>query len=176
MPNVPGMTGQSLTVSDPRVALVSLFEVPDLLGGPEREAVGIYLRAEGDMPGQMMLILSYEKACEFVDMMMDEEVGTTKQLGRIERSALAEVGNIAGSFFLNAIAKLTGLSSLPSPPAVIVDMVGAILDIIIATSGGVGEHVLMLQASFVRGDREIDAHFWMIPEPSALKAFHEKAG
>ena len=69
------------------------------------------------------------------------------------------------------MASLTGLGARPSPPAVMIDMVGAILDIIVATSSGVGQHVLMLQAAFMRGGREVEANFWVIPEKSTLEAF-----
>jgi chemotaxis protein CheC len=88
----------------------------------------------------------------------------------LERSALGEVGNLTGSFFLNSVAKLTGASVRPTPPAVLVDMVGAILDIIIATTGGVSEHVLLLRADLTDGDRRVDADFWVIPDTATIQA------
>lgn len=162
------MVGETVTVSEPMVRLVPLTDIPLLLGGPENEAVGIYLQAEGKIGGQIMLILPLPKAQELVDLLMGEPVGTTRHLGSLERSALAEVGNLTGTFFLNAVALLTGLGGRPSPPAVMVDMLGAILDIIIATCGGISEQVLMIQASFLRGGREVEANFWVIPDPATL--------
>lgn len=46
-----------------------------------------------------MLIFPYERALKLVDLLIDEPEGTTQQLGTYERSALAEVGNLCGSFF-----------------------------------------------------------------------------
>ncbi len=166
-----GMMGETLTVSQPVARLVPLADVPNLLGGPENEAVGIYLQARGAMAGQIMLVLPYAKALELVDLLMDAPRGTATQLGPLERSALSEVGNLTGTFFLNAVAALSGLEARPSPPAVIVDMIGAILDVIVATSGGLGQHVLMIQAAFLRGGQEVEADFWVIPEQPALEAF-----
>jgi hypothetical protein len=40
-----------------------------------------------------------------------------------------------------------------------VDMVGAILDVIIATTAVVSEYVLMIRATFLQGDREAEASF-----------------
>ncbi len=169
-----GMVGETLRVKNPNVSLVPLSHIPEMLGGPENEAVGIYLRVEGDLAGQIMLILPCEKAFGLVDLIMGLSPGTTNHLGHLERSALAEVGNITGSFFLNSVANQTGVNSRPSPPAVMVDMVGAILDIIVATSGGLSAHVLMFKASFELGEQELEADFWVIPDPKTLQAFSKQ--
>jgi len=165
------MTGQTITVSQPTVSLVSLYDIPNLLGGPENDAVGVYLRAEGEMSGQIMLIFPYDRALKLVDLLIGEPEGTTQSLGSYERSALAEVGNLCGSFFLNSVASMVGMEARPTPPAVMVDMVAAILDVIIATAAGVSEHVLMLSSTFIQGGREAEASFWVIPDPRVLNAF-----
>ena len=165
------LLGHKIEVSEPSVKVVSLFDIPEIMGGPESEAIGIYLRAEGDLAGQIMMIVSYAKSLELVDLLMDVEPGTTTHLGKIERSALAEVGNMTGTFFLNAVSEITKTSIMPTPPAVMVDMIGAIMDIIIATTGGVSEQVLLLQANFLDGDRSVETNFWVIPDMGTLKAF-----
>jgi chemotaxis protein CheC len=163
------MVGQPLSVNQPKVKTINIKDIPTILGGPEIEAVGIYLKAEGDLPGHFMLIISIEKAFELADMLLELPTGTTTALGSLERSALAEVGNLSAAFFLNAVEDITSLSSRPTPPAVMVDMVGAILDIIVATTGGVSEHVLTFQATFTCGDRNVITDFWVIPDPATLK-------
>jgi len=45
------MTGQTINVTQPTVSWVPLNQIPNLLGGPENEAVSVYLRAEGEMAG-----------------------------------------------------------------------------------------------------------------------------
>jgi|UniRef100_A0A7C4KJB9 chemotaxis protein CheC len=165
------LLGHQIQVLNPVVRVVPILEIPRYVGGPESEAIGIYLRAEGDIAGQIMLIIPYQKGLELVDLLMDVPAGTTKQLGSLERSALGEVGNLTGTFFLNAVANLTGTSVRPTPPAVIVDMVGAILDIIIATTGGVTDRVILMQAEFIDGERSVETNFWVIPDPTTLKTF-----
>jgi chemotaxis protein CheC len=153
-----------IDVTPPVVRVVPLFDIPKLTGGPEKEAIGIYLRAEGDLEGQIMLILPLQKALDLVDLMMGLDPGTTTTLGSLERSALGEVGNMTGAFFLNAVANMTHTSIRPTPPAVIVDMVGAIVDIIIATTGGVSENVVIMQSNFLDGGRSVDIEFLVIPD------------
>ena len=164
-----GMIGHQLSITPPEVKMLPFREIPDALGGPETEAAGIYLRCEGEIPAQFMLIFPYEKAFEICDMLFERPIGETTQLGSIERSALAEVGNLTGSFFMNSIASSTGLQLLPTPPAVMVDMVGAILDIIVATTGGVSDSVLVLKTVFTFNDREVKADFWVIPDQKTLE-------
>jgi len=168
------MIGTNLRVDNPCVKMINVKEIPVALGGPENEAVGIYLKSEGDMSGHFMLVIPYIKALELVDMLMEVPPGTTAELGSLERSALAEVGNLTTAFFLNAVAALTGVAARPTPPAVMVDMVGAILDVIVAATGGIGDYVLTFQASFICKDRSVQSDFWVIPDPITLKTFSEK--
>jgi chemotaxis protein CheC len=168
------MVGELLTVSSPVVQLVPISDIPRLLGGPENEAVGIYLRAEGKISGQIMIVIPFEKTLSMVDLLMGLPIGTTTHLGSLERSALGELGNMAGTFFLNAIADLVGLEARPTPPAVMVDMIGAILNILFASWDGVSENVLMIQATFIRGEQELQADFWMIPDRCTLEEIARK--
>jgi chemotaxis protein CheC len=169
-----GMIGRKIEVSNPALRLVPLLTIPQLVGGPEDDAVGIYLRFEGDMIGQIMMIMPYQKAMELVDLLMDIPQGTTQHLGSIERSALGELGNMCGTFFLNSLANLVGASIKPTPPAVMVDMVGAILDIVVATSGGISDQILLMQANFMDGVRSVEANFWVIPDMNALQNLLKK--
>jgi chemotaxis protein CheC len=164
-----GMIGHKIEVSNPTIRLVPLLTIPEIVGGPEDDAVGIYLRFEGDMVGQIMMIMPYQKTLELVDLLMEVPMGSTQHLGSLERSALGELGNLCGTFFLNSLAKSSGASFRPSPPAVMVDMVGAILDVVVATAGGVGEHVLLMQANFMDGPRSVEVNFWVIPDMKALQ-------
>jgi chemotaxis protein CheC len=163
------MVGLELSVDNPEVKTIPLNDIPLLLGGPENDAVGIYLKIEGDIGGQIMLILPLDKAMHICDMLLEEPQGTTQDLGPMERSALAEVGNLTGSFFLNAIAESTGLSLRPTPPAVMVDMIGAILSVVIATMEEVNDNVLMFQATYKLNKQKIDANFWIVPDAISLE-------
>jgi chemotaxis protein CheC len=164
------LLGHQVKVTQPNVRLVPILDIQKYVGGPDVEAVGIYLRAEGEMTGQIMLIIPYQKSLELVDLLMEQPEGTTKQLGSTERSALGEVGNLTATFFMNSVASRTGASIRPTPPAVMIDMVGAILDIIVASSGGISDHVLLLEANFTDDNRSVEASFWVLPDATTIKA------
>ncbi|MCD4700193.1 MAG: hypothetical protein K8R91_06450 [Phycisphaerae bacterium] len=84
-----GMLGREFSVTEPSVELLHINELSTILGGPEEEAVGIYLLAEGEFTAQIMLILPITKALELVDMAMGEPIGTYTTLGSMARSALS---------------------------------------------------------------------------------------
>ena len=169
-----GMIGRKIQVDQPKGRLVPILTIPKIVGSPDDDAVGIYLRFDGDLVGQMMMIIPHQKAMELVDLLMELPLGTTQHLGSLERSALGELGNLCGSFFLNSVANTVGADFRPSPPAVVVDMVGAILDIVITTTGGVSEQVLLMQANFKDGDRCVDADFWVIPDMNTIQTLFKK--
>lgn len=169
-----GMVGKDLEVKNSSVKLVKLLDISKMLGGPEDETVAIYLKSEGTIAGQMMLVLPFEQAMGLVDQIMGEPIGTTQSLGQMEKSALQELGNITGTYFLNYIADNTGSFVRPTPPAVMVDMCAAILDIVIATAGIENEEVLMFDAEFLQGELCTDIQFWVIPDPKTIIAYGAK--
>lgn len=168
------MVGRRIHVNDPVAKLIPILTIPEIVGSAEEDAVGIYLRFKGDVDGQIMMIVPFSKAMELVDLMMEAPQGTTQQLGSLERSALGELGNLCGSFFLNTVSRTTQTKFHPTPPAVIVDMVGAILDIVVATSGGSSEQALLIQANFTDGSRSVGADFWVIPDLNSLNEMIKK--
>jgi len=113
-------------------------------------------------------------AYDLVDMLMDQPTGTTCELGSLERSALGEIGNISGAYFLNLVNERTGQTSRPTTPAVIVDMVGAILDVLVAILCVECEEVILLQTTFSCSNRQLDVTFWVIPDSNSLKAYLQR--
>ncbi|HHX43195.1 MAG TPA: CheY-P-specific phosphatase CheC [Chloroflexi bacterium] len=160
--------GHEIRLTEPRVAILPITEVPSIMGGPETLAVGIYLAVDGDMDGHILLLLEQQAAAALVDLLMDNAPGTTTALGPLERSALAEVGNLTGALFLNSVARMCGVSARPSPPAVLEDMVGAILDVIVVAVGAISEYIVAIETTFCRSDRRVEALFWVIPNLDAL--------
>lgn len=165
------MIGQRIHMTVPTITIVPIGSVPERVGGAESMVAGIYLAAEGEMSGHVMLILSLQDAMRLVDLLIGQPEGTTTDLDDpLSRSALAEAGNLAASFFLNGVAAALGVSGRPSPPAVIVDMAGAILDIMLVTAGQLGDDVLLLESVFQREGRELRLFFWVLPDLLPLRS------
>lgn len=161
------MVGRPIKVETSSVETMSVGQIPEWMGSPEAEMVGVYLLIDGDVYGQVILIFSLQEALYLVDLLMDEPPGTTTELDDLGRSALAETGNLATAYFLNELSMLTGSKVRPSPPAVMVDMLGAIFNVITAPIAAVSDQLLVVEAEFKEPDRTITAHFWVLPYPVA---------
>jgi chemotaxis protein CheC len=133
--------------------------------------VGIYLRLEAGLQGQAIFVIPLPIALNLVDFLMDARPGTSVELGLMERSALAEVGNLMLSYFLNAVADLAEVSEVlqPSPPEVMVDMLGAILDVVTAPAAFVSDELLVVESLFRDRARTIWIRFWVLPAPDIVE-------
>ncbi len=163
MSGLSQMIGQEVEVSSFTLRRVPVSTIAQLVGGPEVMAVGIYLTVSGSANGHLMLMYEPKIACAFVDLMMGRPPHTTEELGEMERSALAEMGNVIGAFFLNALADATGLNLRPSPPVVMTDMAGALLDVVSADILLTQDETYLAETTFSAEDREISGVFFVMP-------------
>ncbi|MCP4542471.1 MAG: hypothetical protein GY832_35565 [Chloroflexi bacterium] len=154
--------GHPITMGTIQAKVVRFDDLSAGFGDPLMEMVGVYLHIEGDLDGEALLILPKTSALHLADLMMELPPGTTTILGNVERSALAELGDVMVSYFLNAVAGLTGQPLLPSPPTVVVDMLTHVLDVFIPKSDRDNE--LMLMETLLNDSQGlVQARFWVLP-------------
>lgn len=157
------MVNQEMTVTAFSLEEVSLENATSLIGQADDLVVGIYLLFTGNATGHLMLAFQPEIAFGLVDMAMDLPSGSTQDLGEMERSVLGEMGNIVGSFFLNAVADGAGISLIPSPPAVVMDMAGAIIGSVMAEAWEECESLTGIRLVFSTPARQIEGRFLVLP-------------
>lgn len=168
------MVGQEIKATELNArGEVALKEVSDLLGGPEHLSVGIYLRASGTASSQLLLLHSPKEAFHLIDMLMGQALGTTNNLGEMEQSALGEVGNIMGSFFLTSLSDSTGFRLYPSPPAVMMDMTGAILDVAVSEIIQETDEACIVETRYGTHDQQINGTFLVMPSLSLLRVLSQ---
>ena len=63
----------------------------------------------------------------------------------------------------NSLSTLTNLKIYPSPPALTMDMAGAILSVPAIEFGIIGDKILLIQSQFY-DEVEIDGYFILIPD------------
>jgi chemotaxis protein CheC len=165
------MTGRGITVEAVGLRTVPLADLSTLAGEPERPVVAIHLGVGGDGSGCILLALSEPAAYELVDMLLGQPEGTTHALAPMEVSALAEVGNVAGSFFLTALADGAHLTLAPTPPIVFHEMRGAILDTLAAELMLLAwDDALVAETEFAGDDQIVEVAFYMFPGPALVQA------
>ena len=160
----------------PRVALVPIEEVPEFVGGPELVVAGIFLRVYGKAPSNILFLIPRESAFALVDTLYERERGAALEFDPMDESALMEIGNILAGAYLNAFYSFTGISMLPSVPALAVDMAGAILNVVLVQLGELGDHALLIETNFVAKDQSINGHFFLVPDPGSLSSVMDAVG
>ena len=170
MSGLSQMIGQEIEVEELTLKRVPISSIANLVGGPDAMSVGIYLTVTGSANGHLMLMYEPKIACAFVDLIMGQPPNTTESLGEMERSALGEMGNVIGAFFLSAIADATGLDLRPSPPTVMMDMAGALLDVVSAEILLTQDETYLAETSFSASDRRISGAFFVMPSEDLLEA------
>ena len=170
------MMGQEVVLTSMKPRIIAVKDAAQLVGGPEATAAAVYLSISGSATGHMVVIYQPKTAFDLIDMLMDQPPGTTTELGEMEQSVLGEMGNIFGSFFLNALGDATGLDLRVSPPSVMMDMAGAILDAVLAEIMLEMDEALVLETVFGTRDRQINGSFLCLPSIGLQKALSERWG
>lgn len=102
-----------------------LVELPVVWGSEDTAVAAIALEVGGDLDGYLVLTIPMESLELFLKPLLGElDVDADEELAD---SALGELGNVVGSAFLNDLADRFSLRIKPSPPAVVRDMIGALL-------------------------------------------------
>lgn len=174
-----GLLNRPVDMAVPEARLVPIFDLAELYGAAESLICAVLIRAEGDFSCNLVFMMEEDKSQELADLLVgsfccdDEEM-----LYQLRDSALSEVGNIVLGAFVNSLSGFTGFSLPVSVPAIAHDMLGALLDVVVAIYGISGDMALMVQTSLsVKGiDGELSGQILMVPDPGKLPILLGKLG
>lgn len=147
----------------PQVRLLDFSAVGDMMGGEEQIMVGVFLGVEGDITGSMMFMVEDESARHLIQKITMGMLPEGSEYEEMGLSAMKEVGNIITGAYLNSLSTLTNLKIFPTPPALTVDMAGAILSVPAIQFGIFGDKILLIQSQFY-DEVELDGYFILIPD------------
>lgn len=148
---------------------VPVGEISDLFGGPQAQTIGISFTVSGSAEGRLMLMYERDVAYGFVDMLLAQPPGTTTSLDDMGRSALGELGNIVGSCFLTAIADAAGVTLAPSPPTIVTDVAGALLEVVTEDIVVAQDETYLAEATFLAQACGISGVFMVMPTEEQLE-------
>ncbi|PWK12689.1 chemotaxis protein CheC [Tumebacillus permanentifrigoris] len=169
------LLGSEIQMNVPRVSVVGFEEISEIVGGSEKFVIGIFLRVEGEIPGSIFFLLQVESAKRLVaDLIGTMGAAEPDEFSEMEISALQEIGNILAGSYLSSLADFTKKEMSPTPPAIAVDMAGAILSIGLVQLGA--DYALLVDTEFVQGERNIEGHFFMLPDPGSVSILFKSLG
>lgn len=164
------LIGRQVGMRVPKVTIVDLSTVPELMGGSERIVSGVYLQVLGDARGGILLIFPDESSKALLKLLLKGEEDPLSEMGM---STLKEVGNILASAYLSVLGNMLDITLIPSIPSLAHDMVGAVVDLVLINLGEVGDTAFVFETEFYDIAEDIKGHFFLLPDPDSIDVIME---
>jgi chemotaxis protein CheC len=155
--------------------ILPLSEIGGWLGSEEQVVAGTYTYLCGELRSGVLLVFPEDSALTLVEKLAGRTADLSN-LTRMEVSALSEAGNICLCWYLVAVSKMIDTDLIPSPPGAAVDLLGAVLDIPLASLGATVDTVIAVHTVFKGVERTFEGYFLLLPEELMLKTIMEKMG
>ncbi len=138
------------------------------LGESHKLSTGVYVRITGDINGTVSFILSRDSSTTLADILMHKKIGTTKVLGRVERSALEETTSILTGHYLTAMNNFLNINTIPTPPSTVFHLSGSIIDFILLGVDRSIEYGIVVHIKFCQEYETVKSDFVVLLDRSSL--------
>ncbi|NEU29352.1 chemotaxis protein CheC [bacterium LRH843] len=175
------LLGKQIDMSVPNVRLALLSDLPEQVGGSEKEVAAIFLRIEGEAPGSMFFITDITDSENLVRQLTNNESFQMKEppYEELGISAFKEVANILAGSYLSSFADFTKLNMQPSVPGISIDMIGAILSHGLILLSEVSDYAIIIDTEIKKVDeenRKVTGHFLYLPDPDSFEVIFGALG
>jgi chemotaxis protein CheC len=166
------MTGQTIMISVPKINVASLEEIPLHVGDPVEPVAAVLMEMHGDLSGRTLLVFPRPAALRLASLMMRRPSSTGDTMTPLEESAIKEAGNILTAAYMNALSEFMGVTLLPSPPSLAIDMAQAVLTTAYLQFGEDKDLLFCVETEFVMHDagERLRGFFLLLPELASLRA------
>ncbi|MEZ4458005.1 MAG: chemotaxis protein CheC [Gemmatimonadales bacterium] len=168
------MTGRKIMINVPEVTVKRLEEAAELLGEADTVVAAVLMHMMGDLTGRTLLVLPETSArglCNILLRKTEPGPGFTE----MQRSTVMETGNILCSAYLNALSDFMGMMLVPSVPALVVDLAGAVLTTAYLNFGHARDYVICVETAFriAGSDEVVNGQFILMPDVASLQAIFD---
>ncbi|WP_188454367.1 chemotaxis protein CheC [Virgibacillus oceani] len=175
------LINKKIDMQVPSVNVVAFDEVMEMIGGPDKLIVALYIRIQGEAPGSVYFILTKEEAEFLVRQITDDtefKLLDDKAPNDIAISALHEIGNILAGSYLSALSDFTGINMQPSVPSLSVDMAGAILTVGLLELSHVTDYAIVIDTKIndQSDSSGIHGQFLLLPDPESFSKIFSNLG
>ena len=166
------LLGTKIDMSVPNMNLIAFDELFNSY--KENEVVAVLVKVLDDIEGSILYVFDSTVALNIISKMTLTKEDKLTEMGI---SVIGEIGNIISSSFMNAIADFKGLKATDSVPAVVNDMISAILVSTFMETGQYQDYVLDIETLFM-GEEEnnTEGHLYFVPAPGSLEKILESLG
>lgn len=175
------LLNRKVDMTVPAVRVVGFDEMMDLVGGPDKIIVSVYLRIQGEAPGNMFFVLSPPEAEVFVKEMtgIDNFNLENPPFDEMGLSALQELGNILAGSYLSALSDFIKILLQPSVPLLHIDMAAAILTQGLMELSQESDYAIIIDTIINEegnSGEPIQGHFFLLPDPESFPKIFDRLG
>ncbi len=172
------MLRKQVTITTPDAFIDNIEGIPTFLGGTDVVTTAILSDLTNDISGTMFLMLPPDSAQKLAALLTgDNEIDIIKEDG-MGQSALKEVGNILTGSSMTALSRFLDLNVIASVPHIATDMLGSLIDGVIARMVEESNTVLVFRVHFTVKDEAIGGDLYLLFDPEVTKkilsAMHSK--
>jgi chemotaxis protein CheC len=148
--------------------LLPLSQIPSHLGSESVLSTAVYLRILGELSGTTLLVFPRDTALLVTDILHGRPTGTTKIIGKEDRSGIEEMGNILTASFLNAMSDFLKIKIVPSTPVTVFDVSNSIVRFVLIGVKKQVDHCLMTKVDFISSKGAVKGNFLLLLDSESL--------
>ena len=175
--------GQWLS-ADLKMAIDGVDQCPlgaaiSVLGAGDEAVCMALMGMEGSLSGHMLLAFDDISGLALSDLLLNRPAGTGIAWEAVETSCVLETMNIAGSAYLNGVAKdltersRTKIELIPTPPTFLRDFAESLLESAFMDQALASSDVVFARARFDLAGKPLQWTFLLIPDPPSLQRLSE---
>jgi chemotaxis protein CheC len=162
------MLSRRVDITVPNILVESLEKIPELLGGAEKPVSAIHFSVTGQISGTMLLVFSSSESLKLANVLTGQHVERIENLDEMGISALREMGNILTGSFIKVLAEGLKIKFSYSVPGFAFDMLGAILDEMLARLSLETDSAVIMESEFIVRQEIYRGYLIFILSPQAV--------
>jgi len=167
------MVEKRAIVNVPDLFVDRVERISQFIGKSDEVVTVVILKLLGDVSGDMFLMFPPESALKLAGLLTKNSKKDIKVLDDMDRSALREVGNILSGAGMTALSNFLDMNILQSVPAAATDMLGSVVDTILAETGQESDTVLVFKVNFKIEEEDIDGQLFFLFNPMVTEKILE---
>lgn len=174
--SLANLFGVRVEITTPEILVEAIENVPEVLGGRDTVAHVLYFSISGQISGVIILIFSEKEALKMVNTLTKKHNTEFDHWGEMEISSLKEFGNIVVGTYLRFLQQNLDITSTVSVPGYTQDMLGAVLDGVLARFSLKTDFVIILGNNYLLDNEISNLQFVFLLEPTELKTILKAIG
>ncbi|RYL93003.1 chemotaxis protein CheC [Sporolactobacillus sp. THM19-2] len=159
------LLNRRINMNVPSVQVIPLNEIT--CKETEKYVAATLININGDLKGCFFMIVEVDSANQLIQSFLPGGSVTDEDIGK---SAFCELSNILCGSYLTALSSFLQIRMTQSPPALAVDMAGAILGEGMIELSRCDDYVLLIDTVLVDGSRQknLEGEFLFLPFPDSV--------